>query len=204
MTQGYLDKVYAARAPEDTRTLYDAWSASYDAEVRENGYVTPNRCAEALARSVSDLTRPVLDFGCGTGLSGLALKLAGFETVDGVDLSPEMLQQARAKRLYRQLELCTVEGALPVEIDDYAAVAAIGVIGAGAAPISVFDDLMHGLRRGALLVMSLNDHALQDPANEGRICEWTDCGAARLLVRERGPHLPGIGLKSNVYILEKT
>ena len=32
--------------------------------------------------------------------------------------------------------------------------------------------------------MSLNDHALADKANEGRLCEWIDCGAARLLLRE--------------------
>ncbi|WP_299675062.1 methyltransferase domain-containing protein [uncultured Roseobacter sp.] len=204
MTQNYLNKVYDARDANETRTLYDDWSSSYDAEVRKNGYVTPDRCAQALSRFSSDQTQPVLDFGCGTGLSGLALKLAGFETIDGVDLSPDMLAQAEAKRLYRTLTVIDADAPLPVDLANYAAIAAIGVIGAGAAPISVFDDLMRGMAPGALLVLSLNDHALQDRANEGRICEWVDCAAARLLFRESGPHLPGIGLNSNVYVLEKT
>lgn len=203
MGNGYLDKVYAARDASETRALYDDWSQSYEAEVGKNGYATPGRCAEALARFSKDQTLPVLDFGCGTGLSGLALKLAGFETLDGVDLSEEMLAQARAKRLYRALDRIEADATLDFAPGTYAAIAAIGVIGAGAAPISVLDMLMKALDKNGLLVMSLNDHALQDHANEGRINEWTDCGAARLLFREHGPHLPGINLKSNVYVFEK-
>lgn len=203
MGNGYLDKVYAARDASQTRALYDDWSTSYDSEVGKNGYATPGRCAEALTRFSSDQTLPVLDFGCGTGLSGLALKLAGFATLDGVDLSEEMLAQARAKRLYRNLDRIEPDVPLGFYPGTYAAIAAIGVIGAGAAPISVLDMLIKALDKGGLLVMSLNDHALQDRANEGRINEWTDCGAARLLFREHGPHLPGIDLKSNVYVLEK-
>ena len=80
---------------------------------------------------------------------------------------------------------------------------AIGVIGAGAAPISVLHTLMRALPRGGKLVFSFNDHALEDPRNESGVAEWTDCGAARLLFKEHGPHLPGIDLKSTVYVLEK-
>ena len=50
----FLDKVYAARDLKGTKALYDEWSASYDAEVGEFGYVTPARCAaarEALAEA---------------------------------------------------------------------------------------------------------------------------------------------------------
>jgi hypothetical protein len=64
--------------------------------------------------------------------------------------------------------------------------------------------LMHALDSDGRLVFSFNDHTLQDPIHEARISEWTDCGAARLLFRERGDHLPGLDMKSNVYILEKT
>lgn len=198
---GFLDKAYQARDAASTRALYDDWAASYEAEVAENGYATPGRCAEALKQHVDDLAAPVLDFGCGTGLSGLALKLAGFVTVDGVDLSAEMLDGARAKGVYRHLDQIEAGSALPR--DDYTAISAIGVIGAGAAPIDVLHILMRALPKGGKLVFSFNDHALENPANESGIAEWTDCGAARLLFKEHGDHLPGINLKSTVYILEK-
>lgn len=203
MTDRFLDKAYAARGPEATRALYDEWAASYEAEVAEQGYATPGRCAEALARFSEDRDAPVLDFGCGTGLSGMALRLAGFGTLDGLDLSEDMLARARAKGLYRNLDVIEAEAPLPVQPGDYAAIAAIGVIGAGAAPVSVLDTMMKALARGGLLTLSFNDHALADPVHEARLSEWIDCGAATLLFREHGDHLPGIGLGSNVYVLRR-
>lgn len=203
MTEKFLDKVYNPRDAGSTQGLYDAWAASYEAEVGENGYATPGRAAAALAKFSTDKSAPLLDFGCGTGLSGLALKLAGFDCIDGIDLSADMLAFAAQKQVYRTTQQIEVGAKLAHKPGDYAAIAAIGVIGAGAAPIGVFDTLMHALDRGGFMVFSFNDHALADPQNEGRINEWTDCGAATLLFREYGDHLPGKGMKSNVYVIEK-
>lgn len=203
MTDRFLDKVYAARDPDDVRALYDDWAASYEEEIAENGYATPGRCAAALRKFTKDTTLPVLDFGCGTGLSGLALKLAGFTTIDGSDLSADMLAQAEKKGVYRALSQVEADRPFTHKPGDYAAIAAIGVIGAGAAPVSVFDAMMRGLARGGLVVLSFNDHALAEAAHEAALNAWIDCGYARLLFREYGPHLPGIDLNANVYVVEK-
>ncbi len=204
MTDRFLSKAYTARDASGTRALYDDWATSYDAEVAENGYATPGRCATALAAHMDDLSAPVLDFGCGTGLSGLALKLAGFATLDGMDLSADMLKQAADKGIYRQTLLTEPDVPPVLTPGDYTAIAAIGVIGAGAAPIEIFDTLMTALDAGGRLVWSFNDHALEDPANEAKLNEYLDTGAATLLFREHGAHLPGIGIGSNVYVIAKT
>ena len=203
MAEKFLDKVYQARDGAATRALYDDWAASYETEVAEHGYATPGRCAEALAAETSDLSKPVLDFGCGTGLSGLALKLAGFTTIDGLDLSEEMLAKAADKGVYRTLSRVEPGASLPHASGDYAAVAAIGVIGAGAAPIRTFDILMNGLAPGGLITLSFNDHALEDRENEGRLESWMSSGRARLLSKSYGQHLPGLGMGSNVYVIER-
>jgi SAM-dependent methyltransferase len=44
-----------------------------------------------------------LDLGCGTGRVGAWLRRAGVGRIDGVDLTPAMLAQAEAKRVYEQL-----------------------------------------------------------------------------------------------------
>lgn len=203
MTQGFLNKSYGKSTAASVRAHYDEWAASYNKEITENGYATPGRCAAALAECVDDFTAPILDFGCGTGLSGLALKLAGFEVIDGHDISADMLRRADVTGTYRKLDVIEPNADLPNPKGTYANIAAIGVIGAGAAPISVFHLLMQALPKDGKLVFSLNDHALADPTNEGAICEWTDMGAARLLFKEYGDHLPGINMKSNVYVIEK-
>lgn len=203
MSSDFLSKAYTARDAAGTRTLYDDWAASYESEVADNGYATPRRCAEALAAHMPDPDAAILDFGCGTGLSGLALRAAGFSTLDGMDLSADMLRQAETKGIYRRTIL--TEPDVPPAIDPgaYAAIAAIGVIGAGAAPIAIFDRLMAALDPGGRLVWSFNDHALEDPANEAKLNEHLDTGSAHLLFREHGDHLPGIGIGSNVYVVEK-
>jgi len=201
MSKGFLDKAYGG---QDAHQLYDAWATSYDHELAENGYATPGRCAAALHALMPDPTLPILDFGCGTGLSGLALALAGFRTIDGLDLSADMLQQAASKNLYRTLTQIGADEALPHTPGDYAAICAIGVIGTGAAPISVFDTLMDGLAPEGRLVFSFNDRALAEPEHEAKLQGYLDTGTARLLFKEYGEHLPGINLKSNVYVIEKT
>ncbi|MEO1139611.1 MAG: methyltransferase domain-containing protein [Pseudomonadota bacterium] len=203
MTEKFLDKAYNLETPDATRELYDAWAASYDAEVGDNGYATPGRVAEAMFRYSPDPDTPILDFGCGTGLSGLALKLAGFRTIDGMDPSPEMLDCARDKKVYRKLGTFDIHDTTPITAGTYSTITCIGVIGTGAAPASTFDLVMRALPKSGLLGLSLNDHALADPQFEGAMNQWLDCGAARLLFKEYGPHLPGQNLNSNVYILEK-
>ncbi|MCL6281951.1 class I SAM-dependent methyltransferase [Ruegeria sp. 2012CJ41-6] len=203
MSDKFLDKTYGLSTTEETRDHYDQWAASYDAEVGENGYVTPGRVADALWGVLPETQAPILDFGCGTGLSGLALRRAGFEVIDGMDPSPEMLEGARTKSAYRALKLLDVEDRAPIASGSYKAIAAIGVLGTGAAPPETFDLLVHALGRGGLLAFSYNDHTLADRNFTGKLNEWLDCGAARLLFREYGPHLTGMDMGADVYVLEK-
>ncbi|NDH74184.1 MAG: methyltransferase domain-containing protein, partial [Rhodobacteraceae bacterium] len=108
MSTKFLNQAYGI-STLDSRDLYTAWSDSYDKEVHENGYVTPLRVAEALDRHVLDKNTTVLDYGCGTGLSGQALLNVGFQAVDGVDVTPAMVDLAREKGIYRNLDVFSPE-----------------------------------------------------------------------------------------------
>jgi predicted TPR repeat methyltransferase len=199
----FLTKAYALKSVRDTRKHYDDWAPGYEAEIGENGYASPARCAAALRKYTSETDVPVLDFGCGTGLSGQALKEAGFQVIDGIDLSSEMLEQARGKNIYRNLDRIGGGDSLPFADGAYALVAAVGSIGVGAAPAAALHLLMRKLPKDGKLVLSLNDHTLAERDYKAALSEWTDCGAARLLFREDGPHLPKINLNSTVYVIEK-
>ncbi len=201
MSDKFLDKVYTKLNSDETKAIYDAWADSYEAEIAANGYVTPRRCAEALAACVEDLSAPMLDFGCGTGLSGLALRLAGFSTIDGRDLSDGMIAQAKTKAVYRTLETIQADEPLP---EGYTAISAIGVIGLGGAPLNVLDRMIAALPSGGLAVFSFNDHTLSDPSYEGRVDRLIADGIVRERFREYGEHLPKKNMKSTVYVIEKT
>lgn len=50
-----------------------------------------------------------MDIGCGTGLLGKAMSKAGFTSIDGVDMSEEMLRQAEKKGVYTKTILLAIE-----------------------------------------------------------------------------------------------
>ncbi len=199
----FLDTVYGLDTPEGTKQFYQDWSRTYDAEVAENGYATPARVAEALADVVPDRSTPVLDIGCGTGISGMALRAQGFDILDGSDFSEAMLAQARKKGIYRTLLLADLTDPMPFKDGAYQVITAIGVLNPGHGPAEVLDAILAKLPSGGIFAFSLNDHALADPSYEGRLMEHLDCGAVRLLFKEYGQHLPKIDLQSNVYVLQK-
>src|SRR6185369_9714216 len=73
--------------------------------------------APQILRSLADLVIPgaeglaILDLGCGTGLTGSAFEDMSLQ-LDGVDLSPKMIERARALRIYNRLWIADLETAL--------------------------------------------------------------------------------------------
>ena len=145
----FLDNVYKTERGESMRRYYDDWADSYDTDLSANDYRTPRRCAAALAACLDDRDAPILDFACGTGISGVALKEAGFTTIDGSDISDGMLDKARAKGAYRDLFRVDPEAGLDTGARAYSAIAAVGAIGAGAAPAEYIDAALDHLAPAA-------------------------------------------------------
>lgn len=202
MPEKYLDKVYTiSNAPDAQCSLYNEWAETYDAELGEGGYATPARLAAALGAAEANRDAPVLDFGCGTGLSGAALAAAGFTTIDGCDLSEGMLQEARAKGVYRDLWTLT-PGVLDVAPGTYAAITACGVISTGAAPAATLDLVAQKVGPGGRLVFSYNDHAMESPDYVGRLDALLKGGFVEIS-RETGTHIAGLGSTSTVFVLER-
>jgi predicted TPR repeat methyltransferase len=86
--------------------LFDELAPRFDEHLLEKlGYRVPARLAEVLGGWLDARARPrrVLDLGCGTGLVADALR-GRFEEIRGVDLSPKMVEQARARKLYAAVE----------------------------------------------------------------------------------------------------
>jgi len=202
MAKEYLQQVYDLGGQAETDAYYTAWAETYDAELTGQGYRTPARCADALAQFVPS-GQAILDIGCGTGLSGAAFAATGFTNICGQDINPEMLKVAEAAGIYRELRLSDLAEQFPFERGTYAAIAAVGVIGIGAAPASLLSESLHMLSAGGHLVFSYNDHALA-------VAEYTDelkavvgSGLAQEVFSEHGPHFDGLNSMSTVYVLRR-
>ena len=79
---------------------YAAWQPTYESTVEDEMDL-------ALLDQVEDVAwaslGPVADLGCGTGRTAAWLRSRGATTIDGVDVTPEMLAVARERDLHRVL-----------------------------------------------------------------------------------------------------
>jgi predicted TPR repeat methyltransferase len=85
------------------RELFDAYAGQFDTELVDKlRYRTPTLLGEMLARLEIAPGGSALDLGCGTGLSGLALKPFA-DRLEGADISAKMLALAAARGIYDAL-----------------------------------------------------------------------------------------------------
>lgn len=91
--------------PDYVRALFDEYAPRFETSLRDRlSYRGPELLFEAVRPHLPTMLRPleVLDLGCGTGL--VAEVFGGqFDAMDGIDLSPRMINRARDKGLYRTL-----------------------------------------------------------------------------------------------------
>jgi predicted TPR repeat methyltransferase len=198
----YLRNVYNLATQADTDEYYTQWAASYDDELTRQGYQTPRRCAEALRRFVEP-DAAVLDIGCGTGLSGAALASAGLTDLVGTDVNAQMLDVARAAGIYRRTWVTDIDDPFPFARGAYDAIAAVGVIGVGAAPASLLRLALEALAIGGHLVFSYNDHALEVPEFTDALVDVVSSGLAEQEFAEHGTHIEGLGSMSTVFVLRR-
>lgn len=102
------------------RHLFDQFAGDYDQRMVQGlSYAGPQilRGLAALVMAGRAQLR-ILDLGCGTGLAGLAFRdLAA--RLDGIDLSPVMIEKARARGVYDSLTVGDLENALLTEDTRY-------------------------------------------------------------------------------------
>ena len=89
--------------------IFNDFSSHYDTKMRDHlSYQAPERLQELIRAEMGDAKGlEILDIGCGTGLSGVVLKERAACLV-GIDLSPEMIDVARERDIYDQLEIAEI------------------------------------------------------------------------------------------------
>jgi predicted TPR repeat methyltransferase len=106
-------KVENRSPPGYVRHLFDQFSSDYDARMLGaldyRGHVILRELADLVLADRSRLD--ILDLGCGTGLAGAEFAPMA-RRLDGIDLSPRMIELARGRGIYTHLSVADLETAL--------------------------------------------------------------------------------------------
>ena len=106
----------SAMPPAYVRALFDQYAPKFEAALVDDlGYRGPALLFKAVLAARAAIRKPAffrraLDLGCGTGLAAHAFAAQADEFI-GIDLSPRMIERARATGLYARIEVAEmVEG----------------------------------------------------------------------------------------------
>lgn len=182
-TNQYLQRAYKLKDADEARDLYDEWATSYDHDLHASDYESPQRTVDAVVANISDIagTTQILDAGCGTGLVGECFaksKLAGRCTIDGNDLSKSMLEVARAKGVYQDLEVANLNEPLGHPDGSYHVITCTGTLTKGHVGAKVFREFARVTSKGGIIVATVHDEIFESNGYKSEV----DSLAARNIV----------------------
>jgi predicted TPR repeat methyltransferase len=169
-----LAQLGLADAPEHAphaqmQSIYGARARIWD---RDSSYFGHLLVAQALQDHADRTALDILDIGCGTGLAG-ALVRPSARILDGVDLSPAMLEKARQKGIYDRLEQADIVSFLAAHKDSYDAILGAAILIHFGDLRPVFQAAAQALRDKGLFIFTLffNDDADFAVAASGRLAQ---------------------------------
>ena len=179
-----LDEAYSVKTPDDNRRLYAKWAATYESSfVDAKQYRYPKAIAEVFNDVLPPVTR-VLDIGTGTGLTGMYVtRLRPEVVIDGMDISPEMLAQAKLKTreddsvVYRALYERDLTVAVPNENEPYEALFSSGTFTHGHLGPECLRNLLPLLAHDGWLVVGVNNEHFESKGFAGELESLVALGA---------------------------
>jgi predicted TPR repeat methyltransferase len=172
-----------ARMPaEVVAGAYDADAERWDRTVREQGYESPRLLMAALEPApASPKSLDVLDLGCGTGLCGLCFQ-SWARSLTGIDLSPKMLDQARARGIYEALIQGDIITAPRQFVNRFDLVVASDVLLLLGDLAALFESVHEATRHGGRFAFTVDLHAGPE---DYRLTPWSIFAHSRSYLHKR-------------------
>lgn len=135
--------------------LFDSYAGRFDSHLRETlKYRAPELVARAVGEARPEGQLETLDLGCGTGLSGVALRPQA-RTMVGVDLSAGMIAKARERGIYDELVVDELTAAMKKMTRQFDLIAACDVFVYIGDLAPTFAAATAALRAGGLFAFSV-------------------------------------------------
>lgn len=151
---------------EKAKTHFDYIASNYEGMYLKMGYPDPKFVAKFVCKiAKQDGKNPsdckIIDMGCGTGLIGKYLAPKGFKNIVGLDISPNMLEEASVKAVYSELHEYTL-GDVPNGPDEFPQqfknkhdfCVCAGVINNNHMEYTLFEEMLLSVKKGGYVVFA--------------------------------------------------
>lgn len=202
----FLQSIRTVSSPDDCGAIYDEWATTYDTDVRhtEVDYVGPIMTAHAVVAANGNITGAILDAGCGTGLVGVALSQAGAKNIDGIDISPGMLEVARRTGVYRDLSIADMSKVIEKQDQSYDVITCVGTFTAGhVGPVPALQELVRVVKKDGLVVSTVVDEFWVLGGYEAEAERLSAVGAVDILSTTNVDYRRGAASRARMLILKR-
>jgi len=171
---------------------YNKWAKNYEDSVRSWNYKSPEQAVELL-KKYSQVEGTICDAGCGSGLTGEALKEGGFESFIGFDLTPDFAEVAKGKKIYDDVHLVNMhERPFRYKDNEFAGLICIGVLTYVENVPDVVREFARITKPGGMVIFSHRTDMIDDPDFQNRLQAIEKDGVWKEeYVSEPIPYLPG-------------
>ena len=170
------EATYEAKTSSALADAYSKWAGLYDRDTLEvMGYVGPQTAAAMLDGYLDSKACRVLDAGCGTGLVGDFLSRMGYENIDAMDYSGDMLDEAKKKAIYKRLFQEDMNKSLDIPDNAYDATICVGTFTYAHVGPDAFEELLRITRPGGYICFTIRDGAYQEYNYREKMLELEVC-----------------------------
>ena len=206
---------YANPSTDRLMNLYADWAESYDSDLIDAyGYMAPADAVAAFTALGLAKDACILDAGCGTGQAGALLAAAGYTSVDGADLSPEMRDVAARLGVYRNLyrldmtadyapQIGAAIGTELAPAPPYDAVICVGVFGYGPPHVADLPRIMDAAAAGAPVLVTVNGMGWVKMGWDEALPPVLDAAGIELRSRTRIRHMVSEGIEAELLELRR-
>lgn len=186
-TDNYED-FFAIAAKDGGASTYDKWASSYDSMISSLNPVSCKSIGRKWrsyhANLAANFARTgkkhrIFDAGCGTGQAGETLLKGEFAPrhlveIHGGDISTNMLEIARSKNLYTNLQVVDLYSELPYDANTFDSIVSNGVFLEGHCGPECLPNLIRVLKHGCYLFTAVRRSMYEEAASEWK--NWIrDC-----------------------------
>ncbi|GKT99913.1 unnamed protein product [Fusarium langsethiae] len=207
-TAQYFPKIYSLTSVDHARSVYDEWAKTYNEEITGKGqdYVGPAIAAahvpQALGTPTISPDVEILDAGCGTGLVGIFLARMGAKKLDGVDLSPGMLEEARTTGAYRNLDVTDLSRPLSAKNDSYDVVTCVGTLTQSHVGPEAISEFVRVVKPGGYIVATVIREIWQTGGYESHVKALAEQNKVKVLSAEVQDYRRGAGAQAYYLVLQ--
>ena len=206
MQKNWLKITYDEPNNQKLKKLYVGWAKVYDKNMAEWGYAYNKKILKILPKLSVTKKSKILDAGCGTGWVGQTLFNAKYKNLSGIDYSPDMLKQAKKKKIYKKLVCANLRNKIKFPTNTFDIIICVGFLAKGHLGPEVLDELIRILKPNGYIVCSIGENVWKKFKFDKKIKSLTIGKKIKLHIRSK-PFvvLPNneASAKSRMYAIKK-